>query len=73
MKLLKMVTCMSKTISILTVCLEIIRNLIRPSLTGRTAPSMGLGFFSLLTQERAEVFINLWMLVVTVLVQFFVF
>ena len=55
--------------SIFIVRLAIFRNLIRPSPAGRTAPSMGLGFFPLCYRnERGEVFFNLWMLVGTVLV-----
>ena len=45
-KMLKMVMC-QRQFSILTVCLEIIRNSIRPSLAGRIVQSMGLGFFPL--------------------------
>ena len=51
-------------------CLEIIRNLIRPSPAGRTAPSIGLGFFLSVTATSAVRFFILWMLVGTVLVRF---
>ena len=48
---------MLKTFSIFTVRLAIFRKLIRPSPAGRTAPSMGLGFFPLCYRnERGEVF-----------------
>ena len=43
--------CNDRQFSILSFCLKIIRNLLRPSPAGRTAPPIGWGFSSLLPQR----------------------
>ena len=50
--------CNDRQFSILTFCLKIIRNLLRQSPAGRTAPSIGLGFFLSVTATSAVRFFH---------------
>ena len=50
--------CNDRQFSILSFCLKIIRNLLRPSPAGRTAPPIGLGFFLSVTATSAVRFFH---------------